>query len=241
MPKLNLSKAINNLNNLFNTLTDYDVVLAKKQQMVTKEDELVKAKQRFLEAKRQSQDISVQLKDIKKDFDTQKEANNIALMSKLYEKRLLLQEDETKVKSEESLRWNDFESLQLEYFTLARQLAQEENIYIYRVRRLGLVYNWIFISVHFIVFLVVQWNERRKRDLMLGEIKALKSDLMPNLPLINDADVVGLAVETAPEQARLEQDNQMMAQLVSENQWLKGLAVGSITGTLALSFLILIK
>lgn len=173
-----LNAALNNLNQIFNKVTQYTIILDKKNEIVVKERELLDSKQRFTMQKSLIEQKEQELVNIRKDFELQKELNNIELMPRLYSKQLGHQNELKALKNTLNDKWNEFENRQFEYFNLTRQLMQEENIYIYKVRRLGLFYNWVFISIHLLVFVVVQMNERKKRHEILMEIQQLKSEMV---------------------------------------------------------------
>ena len=173
-----ITLALEKVNRIMNQVTEYNIILDKKKEIFNQEHLLLEAKQAFTNQKYLIEQKEQQILDTRKDFELQKELNNIEMMSRIYAKQLSLQSELSQSRLQLDKKWSDFESRQFEYFNLTRQLMQEENIYIYKVRRLGLFYNWVFISVHLLIFCMVQWNERRKRQEILMEIAELKNELV---------------------------------------------------------------
>ena len=168
---------VQNLNNFVNKVTEYDQILSKKLNLTRKESELLNSKQVYNKTKQSLDKLELELKQTIQDFQLQKQLQNITTMPLLYTRQLNLESEISLLKQELTQNWSKFELIQSEYFDLSRQLLSQENVYIYKTRRLSLTLNCLFIVTHLLIFILVQINERRKRQQILEEIKMVGDQL----------------------------------------------------------------
>lgn len=163
---------------LFNELTGYSAVQKTKERVLQLDDELASAKlyarnsklayEKIVEDRHKVQrELSslLQRKDTWTDHD-------ITRFTEVYRKDVNFEHEELDAKKEQKKAANEFDEYHRLYLNGIRERYIEEQLYSDKIRRASTWWTWGLISLHFLLFILVQLVfEPRKRKNMVDNIR----------------------------------------------------------------------